>query len=59
MARGSDCGMKAGDYFLVTMSVGYLCAAVAYWVGGDKGMGAALAFYACANIGLIASSHGI
>ena len=51
--------MKAGDYFLVTMSVGYLCAAVAYWVGGDKGMGAALAFYACANIGLIASSHGI
>ncbi len=51
-------GVKAGDYFLIAMSLGYLCAGAAYWLGGDKGMGVALFFYACANGGLIAAAHG-
>lgn len=50
--------MKTGDYFLAAMSCGYLAAAVAYWLGGNKGMGLALAFYAAANAGLIGAAHG-
>lgn len=51
--------MTAGDYFLAAMSFGYVCAGAAYYLGGQKGMGVALAFYACANIGLIAAAHGV
>ena len=46
-------GLKAGDIFLAVMSVGYLGAAVAYLVGGNKGYALALACYALANCGLI------
>lgn len=45
--------MKAGDWFLLAMSLGYLCAAVAYFIGGNKGYALALGCYAVANCGLI------
>jgi len=45
--------MRAGDWFLAVMSVGYLGAAVAYLLGGNKGYALALAAYAVANCGLI------
>ncbi len=45
--------MKAGDWFLAVMSLGYLGAAVAYYISGNKGYALALACYALANCGLI------
>lgn len=45
--------MTAGDYFLAVMSVGYLCAAIAYAYGGNEGYALALTAYAVANMGLI------
>lgn len=48
--------MKWGDAFLLTMSAGYVCAAVAYFLEGNKGMALALSCYALANVGLILQS---
>lgn len=48
--------MKWGDWFLLAMSVGYVCAAVAYWFDGNKGYAVALMAYAVANMGLIWNS---
>ena len=45
--------MNYGHAFLAAMSVGYLGAAVAYWIAGNKGYGVALLCYAIANFGLI------
>ena len=49
--------MTWGDIFLAAMSVGYLCAAVAYSIGGNHGYGLALLCYAVANVGLIYAAH--
>lgn len=46
-------GMTWGDIFLSAMSVGYLCAAIAYSMQGNHGYGLALLCYAVANMGLI------
>lgn len=45
--------MSAGDIFLLAMSLGYLCAAIAYLTSGNKGYALALGCYALANVGLI------
>ena len=50
--------MKWGDWFLLTMSVGYVCAAAAYWLEGNRGLSFSLLMYSLANLGLIyESSH--
>ena len=48
--------MKWGDWFLLTMSVGYVAAAIAYAAEGNKCYALALGCYALANVGLVASS---
>lgn len=48
--------MKWGDWFLAAMSLGYVAAAVAYWLEGNKGYAVALMAYAIANGGLISAS---
>ena len=45
--------MTYGDWFLFAMSIGYLGAAIAYYLGDNKGYALALASYAVANGGLI------
>ena len=45
--------MSSGSIFLGLMSLGYLGAAVAYFLDGNKGYGLALFCYALANVGLI------
>jgi len=45
--------MRAGDWFLAVMSLGYLGAALAYFLDGNKGYAIALLSYAVANCGLI------
>lgn len=48
--------MTWGDKFLAIMSLGYLAAAVAYFIEGNRGYALALFAYAVANIGLIHAS---
>ena len=48
--------MKWGDWFLLAMSLGYVCAAVAYWLEGHRGLSVALLMYSLANLGLIYES---
>ena len=45
--------MTYGDWFLLAMSAGYLGAAIAYALDGNKGYAVALTAYAIANLGLI------
>ena len=49
--------MTWGDWFLSAMSIGYFGAALAYWLGGNKGYAVALACYGIANFGLIYAAH--
>lgn len=48
--------MKWGDWFLLAMSAGYVLAAGAYYVEGNKGYALALGCYAVANLGLICAN---
>ena len=48
--------MKWGDWFLLAMSLGYVCAAVAYFLEGNRGLALALSCYAIANLGLVHQS---
>ena len=45
--------MTYGDWFLLAMSAGYLGAAIAYGLEGNKGYALALTAYAVANLGLV------
>ena len=45
--------LSNGDLLLLAMSLGYLAAAAAYFLDGNKGYALALFAYSIANLGLI------
>lgn len=49
--------MTLGDWFLAVMSIGYFCAAAAYFVQGNTGYAITLCCYGIANFGLIYAVH--
>ena len=46
-------GLSYGDWFLLALSTGYFGAAIAYFVGGNKGYAIACAAWGIGNIALI------